>query len=232
MEEKKEVAKLNEEIEKQVVVAIHSASIVIVDDEGSRTLAYELAKELSDRKKDIVEWFEPMRKAADDAKKTVLEKKNAALAPIDEAVPLLKKKITDYDQEQERIELARLAQEQKEAAAAAEKERDRLRAEQDEAIENGDDAALDEATRKEMEVTKEGMMPVYAPRPKPKGYVANWQARVMNKAALINAVAQTPSLEDAVIPDEKWLRAFAKSTKGKIAVPGVIFEDIGTVRLT
>jgi hypothetical protein len=63
--------------------------------------------------------------------------------------------------------------------------------------------------------------PVRVEKPKGQTYVENWQARVVD-AALVP--------REYLIPDLVALGKFAKLMKGKAAVPGVVFEDVGSVR--
>lgn len=245
MEETTDVATINtagnldKKIQADADRLVAAANSAVVNNEDDRAEAAKNLKSLKDKKKDIKEYFEPMRKAAHDAKQAILDKINAGINPIDTAIPILEKKMIGYDQEQARIarEKAETLRkiEQQNAWEADEAERKRLETEKEDAIEHNDDQALDRAEYDEKVLTPQSAYtpPSVAPaHKKTKGYVAKWRARVTNFPALLKAANENPQLYGGyVVADEKALNVFAKVAKDSgMTVPGVVFEDMGTIR--
>ena len=224
---------LDAKLKRAVTKHVGAAQNMVVDCDEARAKAHDIANALNDKKKDIVEWFEPLRIKAHEAYQGVLDKKREALEPINQALPIIKDKIIKYDKEQARIreEAERAAREEAERKAA--EERARLEKEAAAAKKRGDTEEAERAAMEAEQTTAESQMAVAAaPAAKPKGSVENWQARVIDLPKLIRAAAADPQYFGAVCADEKWLRQFAKSTKGRFNIPGVIFEDVGTLRLS
>jgi hypothetical protein len=63
--------------------------------------------------------------------------------------------------------------------------------------------------------------PVKVDKPEGQSYVENWQATVVD-ATLIP--------RDFLMPDMVAIGKYAKLMKGKASMPGVKFEDVGSVR--
>lgn len=63
--------------------------------------------------------------------------------------------------------------------------------------------------------------PVKVEKPKGQTYVENWQARVVDEKLIPR---------EYLTPDLVALGKLAKMMKGKASVPGVVFEDVGSVR--
>jgi hypothetical protein len=63
--------------------------------------------------------------------------------------------------------------------------------------------------------------PVKVDKPKGQTYVENWQARVVDEKLVPR---------DYLTPDLVALGKLVKLLKGKASVPGVVFEDVGSVR--
>jgi hypothetical protein len=62
--------------------------------------------------------------------------------------------------------------------------------------------------------------------------LSNWQARLTDKTALLRAVLEGTAPSDYIILDESFARAQAKAFEDPSkAPPGVVFEDIGSVRI-
>lgn len=225
-------ASIDQKLQDEVDLAVKAANAITINTTEDRQKAYEIAGNLKKRGDAITDFFEPMRKKAHEAKQEILDKKNAALKPIEAAIPIIKKKMTVFDQEQERLRKEAEALEFKKAEEAAAEEIKRLEQEALNAMDEGKEEEAEVKAAEAESVTTESMMDVAQPATLPKGYVANWQAIVVNKRQLLQAALSNPAFFDAVIPDEKWLRQFAKATRGKSPIPGIKFEDTGTVRLS
>lgn len=225
----KELIKIDEQIQKEANIIVKTATEFIISDKISCDEALRIGKKISDRKKQINDYFSDIVKSAYEAHKMAKGKQNEAVAPWDEAKKIFANKINNYN-----IELKRKQQEEeerirKEAEATVEAEKKRLEAEALEAVENGDTAAFEKADFEAKQVTPESVMPVRQPKEKVKGGSENWQFEVIDEHALLQAVLGGFSHE-AIIPNDKFLLHFAKATKGTINVPGVRFFDKGSIR--
>jgi len=231
---------LDTKIESQGKKLVEAAGVMVVDSAASREKAGEMLRRLKDQEKEVKGYFEDMRKKAHDAKQAILNKINAGIKPIQTAIPILSKKMIDYDQEEARIAAAaaeKLRQEQENLArVAAENERKRLEKAKMEAIENNDEEALDRAEYEGKILTPQTVkipVPLSVPTivTKPKGYVSKWKATVTNLPALIRAAHENPEMYGAyVVADEKALNKFAPVAKDKMRIPGVVFQDEGIIR--
>lgn len=226
----RELIKIDKKVEEETNIVVTKATEIAVSDKESCDTALAMGKTVNDLRKQINDYFSPVVKAAHEAHKAIKSKQNEAIAPLDKAKAILSGKVNAYNIELKRKQREEEERIRKEAEAAAEEERKKLEAEAEKAAEKGDEEAFDKANYEAAQVTPETVMPVSQPKEKVKGSSENWQFRVVDKHALIKAALEGNGLDQAVIPNEKWLGQMAKTTKGQMKIPGVVFEDIGTVR--
>jgi hypothetical protein len=95
-----------------------------VVDAGTYETAVDLGKELASGAKRIKEFFQPMKRAADEAKAAILAQEQKSLAPLEQAKAYLSGQVTAYRVEQDRIATAkRQEEEERERARIAENRR-------------------------------------------------------------------------------------------------------------
>jgi hypothetical protein len=92
-------------------------SIKVVDAD-TYTLAIEIGRQVKQRIKVVKEFFAPMKRRADEAKRAILDAEQTALIPLEQASEYLNVEATRYRVEQERI-----ARQQREAAQELERQR-------------------------------------------------------------------------------------------------------------
>lgn len=113
-------------LEAKCLTLYEQATALTICDQASYAAAGEVGKALKALEKEITDYFEPLRVAAKANYDTVLDKKKTELAPVQEAMDIVRKTMNVYIQEQERI---RKEAERKARIAAEEearKERERL----------------------------------------------------------------------------------------------------------
>jgi len=124
-----------------------ATSLVIVD-RATYGAAGEVGKALKSLVAEITDFHEPMRISAKAAYDSVLKSKNDALAPVNEAMEIVRKTMNTYAQEQERIRKEDERKAQVKANEEAQKEREKLEAQAEKAIEKGQDEKADSLLEK------------------------------------------------------------------------------------
>ncbi len=210
-----EEAKLDQEVS----LIEQRASCVVIASDADFAAAGEMTKQVNDMQKQVTEYWEPMRKSTYDAYTAVNQHKKEMLDPLAKAEKILKQKMGDYTKEQERIR-----REQEEARRrAAQEEMDRKLAEAAEAEARGDalgaEMAMAEAEVAEG-VTVGGVRPQI---PKAKGVTQTktWKITGIDPAKVPVTFA---GMELRPV-DEKLVLQLIKASKGKIAIPGVTYEE-------
>lgn len=127
------------ELEMKTLSLYEKATNLTVTDAQSYAAAGELGKGLKALEKEITEYFEPLRVAAKVNYDAILKKKNDELAPVTEAMTIVRSTINVYIQEQERIRQEAERKARVESEEAARKEREKLLAQAEKAIEKGKD---------------------------------------------------------------------------------------------
>lgn len=126
-------------LEAKCLTLYEQATALTICDQASYAAAGEVGKALKALEKEITDYFEPLRVAAKANYDTVLDKKKTELAPVQEAMDIVRKTMNVYVQEQDRI---RKEAERKARIAAEEearKERERLEKQALAAMEKGKD---------------------------------------------------------------------------------------------
>lgn len=118
--------KLPEEIEQQSLTLYEQALTLTISDQPSFAAAGELGKTLRLMEKEILDHYKPIKQAQDAAKKVILDKEKADLAPVQEAMGIVRKTMNVFLQEQERIRQEEERVKRLAAEEAARKEQERL----------------------------------------------------------------------------------------------------------
>lgn len=137
-----------EEIENKSLTLYEQASNLVIKDQESYAAAGEVGKALKALEKQITDFFEPMRVKAKEAYDMVLAKKNEELAPVAEAMAMVRKTMNVFVQEQERIRQERERKLREEEQERARKERERLEKQAAKAEEKGQDEKAEDLREK------------------------------------------------------------------------------------
>lgn len=216
-----ELAKPPEEakLDREVSLIEQKASSVVIISDDDFAVAGEMTKQVKEMQKQVTEYWEPMRKSTYDAYTAVNQHKKEMLDPLAKAERILKQKMGDYSREQERIR-----REQEEARRrAAQEEFDRKMAEAAEAEANGD-ALGAEMAMAEAEVAEGiavGSIQPQAPKVKGVTQTKTWKITGIDSAKVPVNFA---GMELRPV-DEKLVLQLIKASKGKIAIPGVTYEE-------
>ena len=212
--------KLGEEVS---AIELQAESVVIATDEDY-SMAGEATSNVKRMQKKVEEYWEPMRVSTKKAYDEVLAHKKEMLDPLKKAEQILKGKMSGYLLEQERKR-----KEQEEAMRKlAEAEADRKLQEAIDAS-NAGDAAAAEFAMAEAEVydTAAATSAIAKQTPKAEGVSTS-------KAWKITAIdsKQVPvefcGMELRPV-DEKLVMQLIKSSKGKIVIPGIKYEETVTI---
>ena len=118
------------EIQNENKSIVENAKSLQVESKEDYINATDFAKEISTAKKKVIEYWKEPKKQADEAHKAITRKEKEMLQPLNQCETILKAKISDYVQEQERLareEEARLKAEQEKLAMQQLEEADKLR---------------------------------------------------------------------------------------------------------
>ena len=247
-----------EQIKTEVLTVTETAKQLQVTNGAQYQGAADYLKAVKVAQKKVADHFGPMKTAAHNAWKTITAQEAATLAPLTEAEGVLKRNMLAYQQAQEAIRQAEQRRLQAEADARAKAERDRaeaaaakqraieaeqrriaeaahLAAEQASAADRARlqaeaaaaqrkaDAAAAKADAKDDQaaaviatvVTVAASVPVVVGQSIRK----TWRARVVNSAVVPR---------EWMVVNQPALDAFAKATKGAVAVAGVeMYEETG-----
>lgn len=207
-------------LDRKVSLIEQQASDVVVDSEEGFVLAGELTKQVKEMQKQVTDYWEPMRKSTYEAYSAVNQHKKQMLDPLASAEKILKRKMSDYTMEQERI-----YREQEEAMRkAAEAEMARKLEEAEEAESRGDavgaEFAMAEAEVMEGVAVSGGFRP-QAPKAKGVSQTKTWKITKIDSEKVpvsLNGMELRPV-------DEKLVLQLIKASKGKIAIPGVEYKE-------
>lgn len=127
------------DLEQETLTLYEQATALVISDQATYAAAGEVGKALKALDKKITDYFEPLRVAAKANYDAVLKKKNDELAPVAEAMNIVRKTMNVYIQEQERIRQENERKARIQAEENAKKERERLEAQALAAIDKGKD---------------------------------------------------------------------------------------------
>jgi hypothetical protein len=200
-----------QEIQKTVDGIIAEMATIRIEDETSAMQAGEFLKKNKETQKFVKDYFEDARAATYKSYKMVTDTISFFVKKLQKAETAVKRKISDYQMEQERI---RREEARKLEAEARKREEERRLAK---AIETGDEEILD----KPVDVT-----PVRIEEPRKMegvSFVERWTYQIQD-------VSQIP--REFLIPDERKIRSYVTSMKDKAKIPGVRIYADKTVRVS
>jgi len=210
--------KVPSQTELAVVNITEAARSIEVIDKASADRASELIVAGKKLIKAVKEYFEPMKKAADESKRRILETERQELSKIEPIVSELSTKVSRWLAEEEHRR-----REAEEAKRRAEMERLRLEAELEakareaERIKNEserrlvEDRIIDEVARKEAELQPVPDIPAPA-RAEGVTLRDNWSFEIIDEALIPR---------EYLIPDEVKIRKVVTVLKDKTNIPGV-----------
>lgn len=194
-------------------------AVFVVNSDKTREYVVGAIRNAKTAKATVVEFFRESKEHADKAHKAICANQDFFTDRCDVIEKDGKAAVTKWDDEQEKIRLKKQQKLQAEEDAKAERERKRLekkaaKVKTPEYVE----ALLDEADSiVAVEIPLEG-------KNKTKGESTSkvWKYRVINKE-------KVP--KEWWILNDKGLTAFAKSTKGNVAVPGIQFYSVSSLAI-
>lgn len=184
--------------------------------------AADLAKSVKQMKKNVTDYWEPVRVATKNAYDEVLARKKAMLTPLDTAERLLKSKMSAFVAEAERKEKQREAELRRLAA----EEMDKKLEEAAEAEKNGDEVGVEFAMT-QAEIMQEAATTILPKKnvstPKVSGVSTSKAWRI---TSIDNSKVPTKIMGTMIRPvDEKAVMALIKASKGTIEIPGIEYEE-------
>jgi len=196
---------------------VAAAKAFKVTDVDSNAAALERIKKLRAGEKMIEDYFEPARRAADNAKKEILAARDGLIAPIAEARRIYDNSAGAYEQEERR----KAEEEQRrlqEKARKDEEERQLLAA--IDAEERGDQAEA-KAIMEEPVVTPVVTVAPQVARVEGVSSRTNWSAEVTDLLALVRYVAAHPEWVYLLEPSIPNLNRLAVAQRNALSIPGV-----------
>lgn len=211
-----------DEVTKEVMTVETQAKGLKVIDTASYVAAGELWKSIKALRKKVADTFDDIIKAAHLAHKKAVEKKKMHDEPLDAAERIVKKAMSDYDAEQERIRQAEQRRLEEIARKAAEEQAllDAIAAEE-EARRNG--ATKEEAAKEAEAVIAEPVYtaPVVLPKATPKlaggpVFQKRWDFEVVNESLIPRQYLSVDLVK---------IRQVVTALKDQANIPGIkVFE--------
>ncbi len=214
------VAMKEEELGKKVSLIEHQANDLVIRTDDDFKMAGTTVKAVKTAQKQVEAYWEPMRKSTYAAYKSVTDHKKAMTEPLKKAEDILKKKMGEYQAEQER----RRREEEERLRAIAKAEMERKLAEAAKAEHEGD------AFGAEYAMTEAEALDTMAET----AYVDKKTARVdgviQKKAWTITGIdlKELPDEFAGIVirpADESAIMRLIRASRGQINIPGVTFEE-------
>lgn len=242
-----------EEIADRASQIVRDANALQVQDKASFERADAMLDMLKEQKRRIEAFFEDDIKRAYATWNGLTSKRKAYTDPLDSAIKVVSERWYTFKKAEERKAAEERAAIERELQA---RERERLQKEADERAAEAKrleeealaatsrDAALElEAQAQETQAQAEQLTVAAASVQAPVIQHASanlpdqtknsgrekWNFRVLDKVALIKAVAAGKVSHEALIPHDVYLRSRAKADKDTVQIPGVQFYDEGSV---
>lgn len=218
------VQKPEQDLSNEVSRVEQAALSVEIIDETTYQAAGELLTEIKAQQKSVKDFFEPMRKSTYEAYQAVLSRKSSMDTPLGNAEKILKKKMGDYIQQEEKKRIAH----EKAMKDAAKKASEEKFAEAVDAEANGDQAGAEFALA-EAEIYDDmtAIVPATPAAPKAKGVSSSktWKITSIDNSKVPDEVSGV-----LIRPvDEKAVLRLIKASGGQIKIPGVVYEQAVTI---
>ncbi|GIU74787.1 MAG: hypothetical protein KatS3mg004_1874 [Bryobacteraceae bacterium] len=218
------------DLEQQTTTMLQRAQALEIVDQASYEAAVELGRAIKDLRAEADAHHRPVIQAALEAHRRALDAFRRIDEPLRAAEAEIKRRIAAWTAEQERLRLEaeRQLREQVERAAAEELERQ---------IEEMEAAgAAPEVI--EYAIRQAEAVPAIAPRvahpPQPKGVTTRktYRAQVVRLIDLVRWVADHPTHENLLLPNQSALNALARAQGATMAIPGVraVVEETVAIR--
>jgi colicin import membrane protein len=205
------------DLEEKAVSWPERAGALAVTDAATFETAGGLLRDIKTLRKEIAESCDPVVKAAHEAHKKAVKQKKDLEAPLLKAEKIIKDRMGEYAEAEERRrreEEARLA-----AEARAQEEEARLR--EAEQLEKAGEHEAAEEVISAPSVAPPPVVPRAVPKTAGVSTRENWSAQVTSLEALVKAVAEGKASIGLVQANETALNGMARSLKGSMQVPGV-----------
>ena len=215
-----------EQVSKQALTWPDVVRALVIQDQESMAKANDMRRGIKSLRERIAEVFDPIISKAHAAHKEALKGKADTEAPLVEAEKILTPKMVAYADEQKRK--AREEEARLQAEARMREDEERMAAAL-EAEANGDKEAAQSIIEGPITIPK-----IKIDLPKVEGFSTreNWSAEVVDKMALIKAVASGQIPMTAIEPCMTFLNSQARSLRGEMRIPGVraVVEKIAVNR--
>ena len=193
----------------KALTVVGQAESIIIKDKESYINAGELWKTIKEMINEVEETFDPIIDAAHKSHKKAIEQKNKYYSPLLLVYKKIKRLMSVWDEEQERIRLAEQKRLEEEARKIEEEQR---LLEAVEAEQNGDTEMAEALLQEPVSAP-----PVVLPKTTPKMsggpiFRSIWKFRIVNESAIPRQY---------LIPDEKAIGAVVRSSQGRIRIAGV-----------
>lgn len=212
-----QVAKLDE----KALAELAQAQAITISSNQEYEDAGNILKQVKNRQRELEAQQKGTTAPINEALKKVRELFRGPLDKLSQAEQIIKRGMADwYRKEQQRI-----ADERRAAAEAARKEQERLARRAEKAAEKGQD---DKAMELQMQAAHVAPPVVQAEAPKAAGVAvrARWTAEVVDKMALIRAVAEGKASPDLLEPNTKEIGQRARALKSEFNVPGITVRKV------
>ncbi len=206
------------EVETKALSIVDQAKAVVVRDPETYTAAGILWKQIKDMMKEVADTFDPIIDAAHKSHKKALEQKAKFYTPLETAYKSVKKLMSDYDLEQERIRQAE--QRRLEEIARKEEEERRLMeaiAAEEELRARG--ATKEEASQEAAAIMEEpvSIAPITLQKTTPKleggpVYRTIWKARIIDERKIPRQY---------LIPDMVKINGVIRALKNQHGIEGI-----------
>lgn len=209
------------EIQSVAELAQQSVDLVITSQPEYQAAA-DLLSDIKQRGKALDEKRKAITKPMDDAKKATMNMFRPAVDAIAECEKVLKGKMAGFVKEQEKIRQEAEAK----AAEAARKEQEKIMAKADKLREKG---KYEQAEAVEIQAATTVAASPVIDTPVATGASTRriWKARLSNKMALIQAVAEGKASPELLDYNESVGNGLAKALKSGMNIPGLeAYEDI------
>jgi len=222
---------MSQEIESRTQTMLQRAQALEIVDQATYDAAVELGRAIKDLRAEAEAHHRPVIQAALEAHRRALEAFRRIDEPLRSAEAEIKRRLAAWTAEQERLrqEAERRAREEAERAAA-----EALEAQLEQMEAAGAPAEVIQAV-----IARAESAPVMAPRAAPQyerapGIAARktYRAQVVSMIDLIRWVAQNPTHETLLQPNQSALNSLARAQRENLRIPGVrvVVED--TVAIT
>lgn len=207
------------ELQTEIAPVVQRATEITIAGQPDRLAAMDLVKAVKAGQKKATDFFRPMKQAADESKRRILDAEKLVMGPLMSAETILKQKLIAYDTEQDRIRIEQQRRLQAEADARAEAERRRLEKE----AEKLKTPELKEARLEQAAAVVAPVVQIAAPvKQNGESTRTLWKARLVSLEQLTGLPAGDLRLSFVTF-DQTAANRFATSTKGAVNVPGVEF---------